>query len=102
MAVIVAMTVLGLRPDYVGTREGHVDANYLNAKTCLSCHADHYASWARTYHSRMTQEARPESVQGDFERNNTLDYLGVHAQMEKRGGAFTMSLTFPDGHTQAY
>jgi predicted CXXCH cytochrome family protein len=102
LAVIVAMTVLWLRPAYVGTRDGHADANYLNSKTCASCHAEHYASWSRTYHSRMTQEARPESVQGDFERHNQLDYLGVHARMEKRDGAFSMSLTFPDGHTQSY
>jgi predicted CXXCH cytochrome family protein len=50
----------------------------------------------------MTQEAEPESVQGDFERNNTFDYLGVHARMEKREDKFWMRLTLPDGSRQDY
>lgn len=102
IAALIAVTVLAMRPDYVGTRAGHADADYISSKTCVACHSDHYASWARTYHSRMTQEARPESVQGDFERDNTFDYLGVRARMEKREGRFTMTLTFADGRSQAY
>ncbi|HJQ22711.1 MAG TPA: cytochrome c3 family protein [Blastocatellia bacterium] len=102
VAAMIAVTVLAMRPAYRGTRSGHADADYIASKNCLSCHTDHYNSWARTYHSRMTQEARVESVQGDFERDNTFDYLGVHARMEKRDGKFWMTLAFPDGRTQAY
>ncbi|HKQ03608.1 MAG TPA: cytochrome c3 family protein [Blastocatellia bacterium] len=102
IAVTVAVTVLAMRPAYRGTRTGHADQDYISSKTCLACHAEHYASWARTYHSRMTQEARVGSVQGDFERDNTFDYLGVRARMEKRDGKFWMTLAFPDGRTQAY
>jgi hypothetical protein len=50
----------------------------------------------------MTQEAKPKSVQGDFERNNTYEYLGVKAHMEKRGDAFFMTFNFPDGRTQTF
>ncbi|MGH9846002.1 MAG: cytochrome c3 family protein, partial [Blastocatellia bacterium] len=57
---------------------------------------------ARTYHSRMTQEARVETVQGDFERNNTFECLGVRARMERRDGRFTMSLAFADGRRQVF
>src|SRR5436853_7203310 len=102
IAAIVAVTVLAMRPEYRGLRAGHADEDYLSSKNCISCHAEHYSSWARTYHSRMTQEARVESVQGDFERDNTFDHLGVGARMEKREGKFWMTLTFPDGRTQAY
>ena len=102
VASLIAVTVLAMRPTYLGTRTGHADEGYISSKTCQACHAEHYASWARTYHSRMTQEARVESVQGDFERNNTLDYLGVHARMEKRDGKFSMTLAFADGRTQVY
>lgn len=48
----------------------------------------------------MTQEASTASVQGDFERQNTFEYLGVKAQMEKRNEGFFMTLNFPDGHNQ--
>lgn len=101
-AFAIAVTVFALQPDYKGTRAGHMDADYIESKNCLACHTDHYASWARTHHSRMTQEARPETVQGDFENNNTFEYLGVKARMEKRDGAFSMNLVFPDGRAQSY
>ncbi|HVG20689.1 MAG TPA: multiheme c-type cytochrome [Blastocatellia bacterium] len=102
IAIAIAVAVLVLRPSYVGIRAGHADENYLNSKTCVSCHSDHYSSWSRTYHSRMTQEARPETVQGDFERDNTFEYLGIKARMEKTGGAYSMTLTHPDGRVQSF
>lgn len=102
IAIAVALTVLAMRPDYKTARAGHVDEGYLNSGTCIACHTDHYASWARTYHSRMTQDARLDSVQGDFERDNTFKYLGITARMEKRDGAFSMTLALPDGRTQYY
>jgi len=101
-AFAVAALVYAAQPDYSGRRAGFADAGYLESKKCLACHTDHFASWARTYHSRMTQEARPETVQGDFDRDNTLDYLGVKAKMERRGGRFTISLNFADGRRQVY
>ncbi|HYP29284.1 MAG TPA: hypothetical protein VE262_21415 [Blastocatellia bacterium] len=101
-AFAVAATVFAMLPEYKGIRAGRADEDYLQSNKCVSCHTDHHESWARTYHSRMTQEARPESVQGDFERDNTFEYMGVKARMEKRGGAFSMNLTFPDNTTQSF
>ncbi|HXG93536.1 MAG TPA: cytochrome c3 family protein [Blastocatellia bacterium] len=102
MAFVIWGIVAAMRPSYKGTRTGHSDENYINSRACIACHPDHYASWARTYHSRMTQEARPETVQADFEANNTLEYLGIVARMEKRSGRFFMNLTFPDGRAQSF
>jgi len=101
-ALVIAGIVQALRPEYSGVRAGRPDENYLNSKTCLSCHAEHYKSWARTYHSRMTQESDADAVLGDFETNNTFEYLGVKARMEKREGGFRMTLTFPDGRVQSF
>src|SRR2546425_7898090 len=95
-----AVIVLAARPSYRGLRAGRVDENYLQSGDCRSCHADHFASWARTFRSRMTQEARPTSMQGDFTRENTFEYLGVKARMEQRGDRFFMTFNFPDGRTQ--
>lgn len=50
----------------------------------------------------MTQDAKPETVQGDFIRDNAFEYLGVKAKMERRGDKFTMALNFPDGRRQVY
>ncbi len=101
-ACVIAFTVLAVRPEYVGARSGYADENYLQSKSCLACHTDHFASWAKTYHSRMTQEAKAESVQGDFDNQNTFEYLGVKARMEKRGGKFSMSFNHPDGKAQTF
>lgn len=101
-AVAVAAMVFASQPIYRGVRAGKADADYLDSQKCLACHSDHFASWRRTHHSRMTQEARPETVQGDFTRDNSFEYLGVKAKMERRGDNFTMTLNFPDGRRQAY
>ncbi len=84
--------VWGLRPEYVGVRAGKADENYIPSQDCKVCHEDHYASWSRTHHSRMTQDIKPETVQGDFEKNNTFEYLGVTARMV-RGGAMLSFMT---------
>ncbi len=96
------MMVLQLQPTYRGTRSGFADEDYLASQRCIACHPAHHASWARTHHSRMTQTALPTTVQGDFERENTFDYLGVRARMERRDGQFSMSFTFPDGRAQTF
>ncbi len=101
-AIGVAAVVLALRPDYASLHKGRVDEGYLTSQDCRRCHEDRYSSWARTHHSRMTQEARVGSVQGDFTRHNTLDYMGVRATMEVRDGRHLMSLVFPDGKARTY
>jgi hypothetical protein len=90
--LVAGAIVLAARPEFRGTRAGFADENYLKSGDCRSCHGDHYDSWARTYHSRMTREPLAENVQGDFTRNNHFDYLGVKATMEKRTDGFFMVL----------
>lgn len=97
---LVAVTVLGLRPAYVGTRAGKADENYIPSTDCKACHEDHFASWSKTHHSKMTQEITPSSVQGDFQTNNTFEYLGVAARMDRKGDKFFMNLKYPDGKAE--
>jgi predicted CXXCH cytochrome family protein len=94
--------VLYARPTYRGIRAGQADEDYLKSRDCRSCHADHYASWSRTFHSRMTQEATASAIQGDFSKDNTYEYLGIKARMEKRDNHFFMTLAFPNGHAQTF
>jgi predicted CXXCH cytochrome family protein len=100
VAIVISAAVVMSRPVYVGTRAGHVDENYIDSSKCLACHKGHYESWQRTFHRRMTQEARVESVQGDFTNNNTFEYLGVRARMERRADGFFATFTYPDGRTE--
>ena len=100
MAIFVVATVLAMRPNFVGTRAGKPDENYLQSENCQSCHQENFASWQKTYHSRMTQDASEAAILGDFETNNTLRYLGVKATMTRRGADYLMTFVYPDGRTE--
>jgi predicted CXXCH cytochrome family protein len=101
-AGVIFVTVASLRPEYEGVRAGKADENYIESGKCVSCHPAHHASWAQTFHRTMTQEALPEAIKGDFERDNTYEYLGVRARMERRGDKYSMSLAFPDGSSRLF
>lgn len=101
-ATAVFALVYTLRAKYVGIRAGKADANYIKSTDCRLCHEDHFDSWRRTHHSRMTQDIAAETVQGDFTRANTFEYEGVKAVMQKRDAAFYMDLNYPDGKRESY
>ena len=42
----------------------------------------------------------PESVLGDFDRDNTITYQGVRAEMVRENGRYWMKLTGVDGKKQ--
>ena len=100
VAALAGTLVLALRPDEASVRAGEEDEGYVPSRTCVSCHPSHHASWARTFHGRMTREAGPDTVVGDFERGNVLSFQGVEARMEKRGGDYTVTFRFADGATR--
>lgn len=58
---------------------------YVGSQQCKHCHPSHYASFARTFHSRMTQEATADNVLGSFGDGSSsrFQYLGITAQMQK-------------------
>lgn len=97
-AVAAAIYLVG--PDYAGVRAGRVDAGYLESGECRKCHETNYSTWQATFHRTMTQEAGPQSILGDFDRNNTLTYQGVRAEMVREDGSYWMKLTGVDGKTE--
>jgi len=99
IAAVIGATVQSMRSEYRGARAGHVDADYIDSKKCVVCHSEHYQSWSRTYHSRMTQDANPETVQGDFD-NKIFEYHGIKARMERRERSFQITFIYPDGRVE--
>jgi hypothetical protein len=71
----------GVEADLTRERNLHQVA-YAGSASCLRCHRDHDASWRRTFHRTMTQEANTTSVRGDFS-GQELQYFGVRARMER-------------------
>lgn len=56
--------------------------DFVGSGACARCHPDHHASWSRTHHRRMTQEASDETVLGAFD-GRTLAYGGYVAHMDR-------------------
>src|SRR5215210_6175071 len=96
----IAAALRAVAPNYAAVRAGRADAGYLESGDCRKCHETNYKSWHATFHRTMTQEAGPESILGDFERNNTVTYQGVRAEMVRENGGYWMKVTGIDGQTQ--
>lgn len=102
MIAAIAGVLWATAPDYSEVRAGRFDAGYLESGDCRKCHETNYGTWHATYHRTMTQEAGPESVVGDFEKNNALTYQGVRALMVRENGRYLIKLTGIDGKTEIF
>ncbi len=48
------------KPDFSNTA-------YVGATACANCHLDRHQSWAKTFHSTMTQPVSAKTIQGQFD-----------------------------------
>jgi len=67
------------------------DKDYAGASACRACHADHYASWRRTYHASMTQLPDSSTVLGRFD-GAPVTLFGDTATPFERDGRFFFQL----------
>lgn len=74
---------------------------YVRSSACQRCHPDHTASWRRTFHRTMTQEAAERSVLGDFS-GVALSYDGVTSRMYRSGERFVIETVGADGKRTAF
>ncbi|MBK7974670.1 MAG: hypothetical protein IPK07_15800 [Deltaproteobacteria bacterium] len=74
----------------------HREAPWARSGTCESCHPDHFASWHRTFHRTMTQEATPSSVQGAFD-GQVVRYFGISARPYQKDGQFFIDYLTTEG-----
>src|SRR5215210_77079 len=96
----IAAAIRAVAPAYATVRAGRADAGYLESGDCRKCHETNYTSWHATFHRTMTQEAGPESILGDFERDNSITYQGVRTDMVRENGGYWMKLTDVEGKKQ--
>src|SRR5262245_53796856 len=69
---------------------------YARSESCLPCHPGRHASWRRTYHRTMTQEAGPLAVLGDFD-DARYAFDGVESRFTREGGRYFVETLGPDG-----
>ena len=70
---------------------------WTGSDSCRSCHQDHYASWHRTYHRTMTQEATSKSVRGAFDGREVTYWGRTVRPVERDGEYFFEYLDQPGG-----
>jgi predicted CXXCH cytochrome family protein len=98
IAISVFATVTNLRSKYTGTRAGKADENYIKSTDCLACHQNHFESWDKTHHSKMTQIPSSNSILADF--TQTFEYQEIVAKPEQIGDDFYINFTYPSGQTE--
>lgn len=77
-------------------------AQFAGSGECARCHPDHYESWHRTYHRRMTQEATSDAVIGDFADGASLEYFGWIVRFRRDGDGFFARFDAPDGRVEEH
>jgi predicted CXXCH cytochrome family protein len=98
-AAAVAGGAMALARSVRASLEAPVDfhrTGYARSESCLPCHPGRHASWRRTYHRTMTQEAGPQSVVGDFD-DARYTFDGVLSRFTREGGVYFVETLGPDG-----
>lgn len=69
----------------------HREGGFVGSVACRSCHEEHFESWGRTFHSRMTRRAEPDAVLGAFD-GREVAYGEESARPIRRDGRFFVDL----------
>ena len=75
-------------------------SDFASSDACRSCHPGPHASWYRTFHRTMTQEASPESVLAPFD-GALLQSRGRSYRPLRINGEFWVEMADPDWETEA-
>ena len=77
------------------------NGSYSGAQQCKDCHVEQFDSWRKTYHSSMTQEASPKSVQGEFD-GKYYTYWGITIQPQLKDSKYYFNYFDPETNKFLY
>ncbi len=86
-ALLLGLSVLGWQA-YATVTAAHepATARHVGSTACKECHEDRHASWFRTYHRTMTQQATADAVTGQFDGQVLSAFGGTVRPVERDGG----------------
>ncbi len=76
-------------------------ATFVGGDTCQSCHAEEYERWKGSHHDLAMQEAKEETVLGDF-GGRSFTHFGVKSTFFRRNGKAFVRTDGPDGKLHEY
>ena len=71
-------------------------SGYVDDSLCGGCHVQQFGDWLDSHHDLAMQEAREETVLGDFD-GATFDHFGVESRFFRRDAGFYVNTDGPDG-----
>ena len=74
-----------------------VSTEFVGVHRCARCHLEAYQKWQRTTHATSMQEATPQTVKGDFTKNNAYTFGGITSAMSLRDGRHFITTPGADG-----
>lgn len=81
-------------------RPRYLAGEWSSAAACRSCHPEEHASWHRSYHRTMTQDAAPENVVAPL-NGLPMQLDGRDYRLKKRGDTLWATLVDPDAVADA-
>jgi len=76
-------------------------AAYVGRTVCAGCHAAQDTAWRGSHHDLAMQQAREETVLGDFDGASSTSH-GVRSVFSRRGDRFVVRTDGPDGTLRDY
>lgn len=78
------------------------NAKYLGSRSCQRCHQEAFASWERALHIRMTRDAEPAGILGDFRNGTRFARYGRSYELSSRDGRHFVTVTRPGQDPERY
>lgn len=78
-----------------------IDAGFVGAMHCASCHQQQYDDWQGSHHEQAMMHANAQSVLGDFD-NSSFDYNGIRSTFFKKGEDFWVNTDGANGQLQDF
>ncbi len=99
---LVAISSFNLASGLCAAKANNSNSGYAGAKKCKECHPNHFYGWKSTLHPYKFQDATPDTIVGDFTKNNTLVVDGHTIRMEKKDSKYFINAPGPDGTSHSY
>ncbi|MCW5803941.1 MAG: tetratricopeptide repeat protein [Deltaproteobacteria bacterium] len=88
-------------PDRAPASAHAVEAVFVGAAACASCHPGEAAAWTGSHHQLAMQPANASTVLADF-AGASFTHDGVASTFSRRGGAYVVRTDGPDGGLHDY
>ena len=76
-------------------------ATFIGRERCAACHPHQQEAWLGSHHDLAMQEARDDTVRGDF-NDASFTHFGVTSRFFRRNGGFFINTEGPDGKLADY